>query len=73
MGSRDKGADSPAHSPGTGKGEEITKNEGKESGREEAGSSHANRPAGKRTARDSTGINPEDMGTTTGGPEMPPA
>lgn len=73
MGSQDTSSDSPAHTPGTRKGEDITRKEGKEPGREEQGTSHADRPAGGRTARDSTGINPEDVDTTTGGPEMPPA
>ena len=65
--------DAPAHEPGTRKGEEITQREGKEAGRREKGTSHADRPAGHRTPRDSTGINPDKMGTVTGGPEMPPA
>jgi hypothetical protein len=73
MGSHDEGTDLPAHTPGTRKGEEITKHDGKETGREDRGTSHAGRPAGGRTARDSTGINPEDVDTTTGGPKMPPA
>lgn len=65
--------DSPAHTPGTRKGEEITEHEGREPGRESKGASHADRPAGERTARDSTGINPDDVSSKTGGPEMPPA
>jgi hypothetical protein len=69
----DTSMDEPAHAPGTRKGEEITQHEGREPGREDKGTSHAGRPAGHRTPRDSTGINPDDMGTTTGGPEMPPA
>lgn len=69
----DTSMDSPAHAPGTRKGEEITSDDGKEAGREEKGASHAGRPAGGRTARDSTGINPDDVETTTGGPKMPPA
>jgi len=73
MGSHDTSDDSPAHAPGTRKGEEITQEDGKESGREEQGASHAGRPAGGRTARDSTGINPEDVESVTGGPKMPPA
>jgi hypothetical protein len=73
MGSQDTSSDSPAHATGTRKGEDVTKKEGKETGREEQGASHAGRPAGGRTARDSTGINPENVDTTTGGPEMPPA
>lgn len=71
MGSDDM--DKPAHTPGTRKGEEITQKEGKESGRESTGTSHAGRPSGGRTARDSTGINPEDVSSVTEGPQMPPA
>lgn len=69
----DTSMDEPAHAPGTRKGEEITEDEGRESGRESKGASHANRPAGERTARDSTGINPDDVESVTGGPKMPPA
>ena len=69
----DTSMDQPAHAPGTRKGEEITQQEGREPDRKDKGTSHAGRPAGHRTPRDSTGINPDDMGTTTGGPEMPPA
>lgn len=68
----DTSMDQPAHTPGTRKGEEITQHEGREPGREDKGTSHAGRPAGHRTPRDSTGINADKMGTTTGGPEMPP-
>jgi hypothetical protein len=50
---------SPAHDWGTGKGEEKASTEGKESGRHEAGTTHADRPAGTSTARDSTSINPD--------------
>jgi hypothetical protein len=73
MGSEYKGSDGPSHVIGTGKGEEISSSEGKEAGRREKGGSHAGRPAGERTARDSTGINPEKMESITGGPKMPPA
>lgn len=73
MGSHDTSMDEPAHTPGTRKGEEIAEHDGKESGRESKGTSHAGRPAGERTARDSTGINPEDVESVTGGPKMPPA
>jgi len=48
----------PAHQPGTSKGEEKVKEEGKDPGRREAGSTgQAKRPTGKSTGRDSTGIN----------------
>ncbi|HJS24807.1 MAG TPA: hypothetical protein VJ751_10675 [Pyrinomonadaceae bacterium] len=69
----DASMDEPAHTPGTRKGEEITEREGREPGRESKGTSHADRPAGERTARDSTGINPDDVESVTGGPKMPPA
>lgn len=67
------GEDAPAHTTGTRKGEEIAADEGKEAGRVEKGASHAGRPSGGRTARDSTGLNPEDVESTTDGPKMPPA
>ena len=68
-----EGSSGPAHSIGVRKGEEIKDDEGRESGREEIGTSHAERPAGTKTARDSTSINPEDRESTTGGPTIPPA
>jgi hypothetical protein len=55
-----EGTDTPTHTPGTRKGEEITEDEGKEPGRYEKGETGAGRPSGGSTARDSTGINPED-------------
>lgn len=73
MGRDDTSMDKPAHESGTRKGEEITQKEGKEKGRKAQGTSHANRPAGGRDARDSTGINPEDFESTTDGPTIPPA
>ena len=69
-----QGTDTPAHTPGTRKGEDITDSDGKEAGRHETGETGAGRPSGTSTARDATGINPEneepidpDM------PNMPPA
>jgi hypothetical protein len=51
----------PVHQPGTGKGEEKVKSEGKEPGRKDTGTAgKANRPTGKSTARDSTGVNPKE-------------
>jgi hypothetical protein len=51
----------PVHQPGTGKGEEKVKTEGKAPGRQDTGSTgKAKRPSGKSTAKDSTGINPKD-------------
>jgi hypothetical protein len=72
MGIHDTSPSKPAHTPGTRKGEEITRKDGKEAGRQEKETSHANRPGGERQSRDSTGINPEDMGSKTG-KDMPPA
>jgi hypothetical protein len=69
----DTSSSEPAHAPGTRKGEEISKSDGKEPGREEKGTSHAGRPTGERVARDSTSINPDDMENKSGGPSMPPA
>ena len=51
----------PTHQPGTGKGEEKLKDEGKNAGRQDAGTTgDANRPAGTSTPKDSTGVNPKD-------------
>ena len=51
----------PVHQPGTGKGEEKLKDEGKNPGRQETGTTgEANRPAGTSTAKDSTGVNPKN-------------
>ena len=69
----EKGTSGPAHSLGVRKGEEIKEDDGKESGRHETGSSHADRPAGTKTARDSTAINPDEVESTTEGKTMPPA
>ena len=69
----DQGTSGPAHSLGVRKGEEVKDDDGKEAGRKEAGSSHADRPAGTKQARDSTAINPDDMESTTDGKTMPPA
>ncbi|MGI8608826.1 MAG: hypothetical protein ACR2MY_06310 [Candidatus Dormibacteria bacterium] len=59
----------PTHIPGTRQGNEVglDKKEGKEAGREKAGTSGADRPAGTSTTRDSTGVNPQDPID----PEMP--
>lgn len=56
----DSKSKSPAHDWGTGKGEDKSTTEGKEAGREDAGTTHADRPAGTSTQRDSTSINPDD-------------
>lgn len=70
----DKGSDTPAHDTGTGKGEKKTSTEGTEAGRSETGETGADRSTGTLTARDSTGINPEDREPISEDmPNMPPA
>ena len=69
----DKGTSGPAHSTGVGRGEDIKDRDGKEAGREDAGTTHADRPAGSSSARDSTAINPDDVESTSGGSTIPPA
>jgi hypothetical protein len=59
MDEHDAMSEMPAHDSGTGKGEEKSSMEGKEAGREDGETTHADRPAGTRTARDSTSINPD--------------
>ncbi|HEV7904071.1 MAG TPA: hypothetical protein VGO96_09535 [Pyrinomonadaceae bacterium] len=74
MAGQDTTHDSPAHDTGTGKGEEKSSYEGKEAGRDDAGTTHADRPAGTSTARDSTSINPENMDPIDpNSPKLPPA
>ncbi len=60
-----------AHVEGVGKGEEVGLG-GKEPGREATGTSGADRPSGKRTARDSTGMGGVEP-TDPEMPDMPPA
>jgi hypothetical protein len=60
MDDHDAKSESPAHDSGTGKGEEKSSMEGKEAGRHDLGETHADRPVGGSTMRDSTSINPED-------------
>ena len=69
----DEGTSGPTHATGVRRGEEIKQADGKEQGREEIGKSHADRPAGSSSARDSTMINPDDVESSSGGPSMPPA
>ena len=69
----EKGTSGPAHSTGVRRGEDIKDEDGKEPGREEKGTTHADRPAGTSSARDSTVINPDDVESSSGGPSMPPA
>ncbi len=73
MEDQDSKATLPAHSPGTRKGEEIKDEEGNEAGREDAGTTGADRPSGGSDAKDSTSINPDDVESSSGGPSMPPA
>jgi hypothetical protein len=63
----------PDHVTGTGKGEEVALNEGREPGREEAGTTGADRPAGTRTARDATGVAKDTDPIDPDSPPMPPA
>ncbi len=60
-----------AHVEGVGKGEEVALG-GKEAGREATSTSGADRPSGKRTARDSTGLGGVEP-TDPEMPDMPPA
>ena len=73
MADQDSKASSPTHTPGTRKGEEIKGEEGNEPGRDDSATTGADRPAGGSSARDSTGINPGDAESDSGGPSMPPA
>ncbi len=74
MDDHDAKAEMPAHTPGTTKGEDVKSRDGKEPGREDTGTTHADRPAGTSTARDSTGINPEEVSPVDpNSPNMPPA
>lgn len=57
----------PIHVPGTQKGEELSRQKGREPGRKERGHTY-------RSARDSTGINPDEQGPIDPRmPDMPPA
>ncbi len=69
-----KGTDTMSHGAGVAKGEEQVENEGKEPGRHDTGEDGRGRPTGTSTARDSTGINPEDAEPIDEDmPNMPPA
>lgn len=63
----------PTHTTGTRKGEGIKDEEGKEPGREDGETTHADRPSGSSTARDSTAINPDSVESDSDMPNMPPA
>ena len=68
-----QGTSGPTHTKGTRQGEAIKKEDAKEPGRHDKGSTGAGRPSGGSTARDSTAINPDDLDTDTDAPSMPPA
>jgi hypothetical protein len=73
MEDQDDKAELPTHTPGTRQGENIAGQDGKESGRHDTGTTHANRPSGGSTARDSTAINPDNVESDSDMPNMPPA
>jgi hypothetical protein len=68
----DEGSPEPDHVPGTGKGEEMAIKEGREAGREDVGTSHADRPAGTRTGRDATTAAGDEDPIDPSSPPMPP-
>jgi hypothetical protein len=71
---RETYSDTASHTPGTAKGEEKIKDEGKEEGRFDHDDAGGDRPGGGSTARNSTGINPEDRDPIDPNmPNMPPA
>lgn len=73
MGDHDTSADAPTHTAGTRQGEGIKDEEGKEPGRYDAETTHADRPAGSSDARDSTAINPDSVESGEDSPNLPPA
>jgi hypothetical protein len=68
----DQGGPEPDHVPGSGKGEETVLKEGREPGREDRGTSHADRPAGTRTARDATSASKDEDPIDPASPQIPP-
>ncbi|HEY7161175.1 MAG TPA: hypothetical protein VH815_07940 [Acidobacteriota bacterium] len=62
----------PTHTPGTRRGEDMKEHDGKEPGRHDGELTHNKRPSGHSTARDSTGINPQDP-VDPKSPKLPPA
>jgi hypothetical protein len=70
--SADDQAPEPDHVSGTGKGEEAVLKEGREPGREDLGTSHADRPAGTRTARDATSVAKDTDPIDPESPQIPP-
>lgn len=73
MGDEDISATAPTHTPGTRQGEEIKDEDGKEAGRYDGETTHADRPSGTSDARDSTAINPDSVESREDSPNMPPA
>lgn len=74
MTEHDTSRNATTHDTGTGKGEEQSSSDGKEAGRHDSGASHADRPAGGSTARDSTGINADEKEPIDPNmPSMPPS
>jgi hypothetical protein len=73
MEDHDSKATAPSHEPGTRQGEDIKAEDGKEPGRHDTGTTHADRPSGESTARDSTAINPDEVESGSDSPNMPPA
>lgn len=73
MEDQDSKSEMPTHTTGTRQGESIKDEDGKESGRHDGETTHADRPSGGSTARDSTAINSDDVESSSGGPNMPPA
>jgi hypothetical protein len=73
MEDQDDKAKLPTHTPGTRKGENIIGQDGKEPGRQDTSTTHADRPSGESTARDSTAINPDSVESDSDMPNMPPA
>jgi hypothetical protein len=73
MEDQDSKASLPTHTTGTRQGEQIKDEEGKESGRHDSETTHADRPSGGSTARDSTAINPDSVESDSDMPNMPPA
>jgi hypothetical protein len=64
--------DAGVKEPGTSSGNELAAGKGREPGRTSEGEDGAGRPTGRREARDSTGINP-DQEAGGSGHEIPPA
>lgn len=73
MEDQDSKSEMPTHTTGTRQGEEIKDKDGKEAGRHDGETTHADRPSGGSTARDSTAINPDSVESDSDMPNMPPA